>query len=60
MLKTLRQIRDVNVEREATTKKVSSNYVEKTKDHEEVDTIMLEDTFVTCRDSGRDDNNNYT
>jgi len=57
MLKSLRQIRDVNVEREAMAKKLLATTAVKTKDTVK-NTTMFEDTFVTCQGDKRDDNNN--
>ena len=56
MLKSLRQIRDVNVEREAMAKKLLATTAVETKDH--VKRILFEDPFVTCQGDKRDDNNN--
>mgnify|MGYP001167085269 FL=1 len=61
MLKSLRQIRDVNVEREAMAKKLLATTAMETKDHVKNATIFedpFEDTFVTCQGDKRDDNNN--
>ena len=50
-------VMDVNLERQALTKKnVATNAME-TKNSEE-DARMFDDTFVTCRGDGRDVNNN--
>jgi len=58
MLKSLRQIRDVTAERGTLTKKVVDTTME-TRDSEK-DATIFEDTFITCRGAGKDDNANFS
>jgi len=57
MLKSLRQIRDVTAERGDLTKKVVNSTMD--TGYSEKDATIFEDTFITCRGGGKDDNANF-
>merc|ERR1712223_239015 len=58
MLKSLRQIRDVTAERGDLTKKVVNTTMD--TGYSEKDATIFEDTFITCRGGGKDDNANFS